>query len=60
MADRDHTSYLENTYIAFAMYCDGEGLTYEEGLRLSDDLAEVVALTANDRRSYAVIEEEDE
>lgn len=46
---RDDNRFLENASIAFAIYCDENGLTRSEGWALADRVSESVVMTAEDR-----------
>ena len=41
--------YAEQAMIAFAMHCDVEGLTVEQGRELATEIAEAVESAAGDR-----------
>lgn len=48
---------MDELVIAFAMRCDQQGLTYEQGLRAAEDLAEQLQEAAEDRLGIAAHEQ---
>lgn len=44
--------YVEDSAIAFAMYCDENGLTLQEGRDLAERIGGELENTADDRISY--------
>lgn len=49
---------MDDLTIAFAMRCDDQGLSYEEGIEAAARLAEEIEFAAADRPSPATQEEE--
>lgn len=42
-------SYANDLAVAFAMYCDTNGLAREQGLELAEQVGEAIAAAADDR-----------
>jgi hypothetical protein len=51
VADERH--YIEDSAIAFAIYCDEHGLSVAEGIAFAERLGEELESTATDRRFQA-------
>ena len=51
---------MDDLTIAFAMRCDEQGLTYEQGLRAAVILADELEAAAEDRRSFAKVASDEE
>ena len=52
MSERDDNRYGEDVCSAFAMYCDENGLTLEEGQDLAERLGNALETVATDRGEY--------
>lgn len=51
-AERDDRRYVEDASIAFAIYCDENGLTLHEGRDLAERISGELENSADDRVSY--------
>jgi hypothetical protein len=49
MSGRNDNRYIEDAAIAFAMYCDENGLGVEEGRMLAERIYDELASRADDR-----------
>lgn len=49
MAEGDDNRYGEDICVGFAIYCDENGLTDEEGLELAERLSDGLMAVAGDR-----------
>jgi ribosomal protein S7 len=50
---------MDDLAVAFVMRCDGDGLTYEEGMGMAEALCDEIMMAAEDRY-YAVHEDDEE
>jgi hypothetical protein len=50
--DRDDTRFTENSYLAFAIYCDEAGLTLAEGQVLAEEISDALERAAESREAY--------
>lgn len=51
------TSFASELAVAFAMHADESGLTFDQGVRLAEDIASEIAQAAEDRRDIPGIRE---
>lgn len=51
---------MDDLAVAFAMRCDEQGLSYEAGLRLAEEISDELIAAAEDRIAFAPREEDDE
>ena len=59
MRERNDTRLIEDEGVAFAMYCDECGLSFQEGQELAERLADELANSADDRLAYLPSESPD-
>lgn len=52
MSERNDNDFVEQLSVSFAIYCDENGLTLDEGRNLADRIGSELESSADDRAAY--------